>query len=90
RVQNAIIEVPLRTPSDLVLTIVGQMLSLIPGSLLIEARRSTHTIYLHILDVADATDCGAAREHALALEARVVRALGVDLASGTTDQRSPR
>jgi len=39
--RNAVIEVDLRTHSDFVLTVVAEMVSLVPGSLVVEARRST-------------------------------------------------
>lgn len=90
RISNAIIAVALRTPSDLVLTIVGQMLSLIPGSLLIEARRSTHTIYVHVLDVEDAAAAEAFRERVLELEQRVVHALGIRIPPDAPDEGGHR
>lgn len=90
RISNAIIAVDLRTPSDLVLTIVGQMLSLIPGSLLIEARRSTHTIYLHVLDVEDVAAADAFRERVLELEQRVVHALGIRIPPDVPDEGGHR
>lgn len=90
RISNAIIAVALRTPSDLVLTIVGQMLSLIPGSLLIEARRSTHTIYVHVLDVEDVAAAEAFRERVLELEQRVVHALGIRIPPDAPDEGGHR
>jgi multicomponent Na+:H+ antiporter subunit E len=72
---NAVIEVDLRSRSDLYLTLTAELLSLIPGSLVIEARRSTGTLYLHVLGVRDASDVERSRAQALAQEERVVRAL---------------
>jgi len=74
--RNAIVEVNLRTPSEFVLTIVAEMTCLIPGSLVIEARRSTHTLFLHVLDVGDEVGVERFRQGVLDQEARVVRALG--------------
>ena len=51
--RNAVVEVNLRTPSDFVLTVVAEMVCLVPGSLVVEASRSTHTLFLHVLDVGD-------------------------------------
>ena len=51
--RNAVIEVQLRTHSDFALTVVAEMTSLVPGSLVVEARRSTHTLFLHVLDARD-------------------------------------
>jgi multicomponent Na+:H+ antiporter subunit E len=74
--RNAVVEVNLRTPSDFVLTVVAEMTCLIPGSLVVEARRSTHTLFLHVLDVGDRAGAERFRASVLAQEARVVRALG--------------
>lgn len=76
--RNAIIEVTMRTPSDFVMTVVAEMTSLIPGSLVVEARRSTHSLFLHVLDVGDEAGAERFRQSVLAQEERVVRALGAD------------
>lgn len=74
--RNAVVEVQLKTPSDFVLTVVAEMTCLIPGSLAVEARRSTHTLFLHVLDVGDEAAAERFRQSVLDQEARVVRALG--------------
>ncbi|MGW1344403.1 Na+/H+ antiporter subunit E [Kribbella sp. NPDC002412] len=76
--RNAVIEVDLRTHSDFVLTVVAEMVSLVPGSLVVEARRSTHTLFLHVLDARDAAGVAKMRAQVFALERRVVLALGVE------------
>jgi multicomponent Na+:H+ antiporter subunit E len=76
--RNAVIEVPLRTTSDFYLTITAELNALVPGSVVLEARRSTSTIYLHLLDVDGPEDVEAGRAHVYAVESRVVRALGSD------------
>jgi multicomponent Na+:H+ antiporter subunit E len=73
---NAVVEVNLKTPSDIVMTIVAEMTCLIPGSIVIEARRSTHTLYLHVLNVKDEAGAERFRQSVLAQEERLVRALG--------------
>ena len=78
--RNAVIEIDLRTDSDFVLTVVGEMVSLVPGSIVVEARRSTHTLFLHVLDVGDRAGAEAFRQRVFALERRVVLALGKDTA----------
>ena len=80
--RNAVMEVNLRTPSDFVLTVVAEMTCLIPGSLVVEARRSTHTLFLHVLDVGDRAGVERFRQSVLDQERRVVRALG----AGDLDQ----
>lgn len=74
--RNAVVEVNLKTPSDFVLTIVAEMICLIPGSLAVEARRSTHTLFFHAFDVKDEAGVELFRQRVLDQERRVVRALG--------------
>lgn len=74
-VRNAVVAVDLESSSDFVMTLVAAMLSLIPGSVVVEARRSTHTLYLHVLDVPDEESAEEFRRDALQLEQRVLRAL---------------
>jgi multicomponent Na+:H+ antiporter subunit E len=76
--RNAVIEVRLRTPSDFVLTVVAELTSLVPGSLVVEARRSTHTLFLHVLDAQDQAGVDKMRRDTLALERRVVLAFGAE------------
>lgn len=75
---NAVIEVDLRSHSDLYLTLTAELLSLVPGSLVVEVRRSTSTLFLHVLGVRSAADVEQARQRALLQEERVVRALASD------------
>ncbi|HET6625411.1 MAG TPA: Na+/H+ antiporter subunit E [Nocardioidaceae bacterium] len=76
--RNAVIEVDLRTRSDFVLTVVAEMVSLVPGSLVVEARRSTHTLFLHVLDARDLAGVDKMRSQVFALERRVVLAFGTE------------
>jgi multicomponent Na+:H+ antiporter subunit E len=76
--RNAVIELDLRTHSDFVLTVVAEMVSLVPGSLVVEARRSTHTLFLHVLDARDAAGVDKMRRQVLALERRVIFAVGTE------------
>jgi multicomponent Na+:H+ antiporter subunit E len=78
RPRNAVIETDLRTHSDFVLTVVAEMVSLVPGSLVVEARRSTHTLFLHVLDARDQAGVDKMRRQVQALERRVVLAFGVE------------
>jgi multicomponent Na+:H+ antiporter subunit E len=77
--RNAVIEVDLETDSDLVLTLVAEMVSLVPGSLVVEARRSSHTLFLHVFDARDAAGVERMRRDVFALERRVVLAIGADI-----------
>lgn len=72
--RNAIVRVDLESSSDLVLTGVATMLSLVPGSVVVETRRSTHTLYLHVLDTPDLDRVERFRAEAAAAERRFVAA----------------
>lgn len=73
--RNALVAVRLRTESDLVLTAVAELVSLIPGTIVVEAHRGTHTLFLHALDT-DRDGVEAVRDMVWAQEARVLAAVG--------------
>jgi multicomponent Na+:H+ antiporter subunit E len=73
---SAIIRVQMRTDSDLLLTIVAESLTLVPGSVVIDMDRQRRTLSLHILHVRDLADVERRRAAVLAEEERVVRAFG--------------
>lgn len=75
-VTNAVVKLKLRTDSDLYLTMTSELVSLVPGSIVVEARRSTQTLYLHVMDVRGPEDIEKARQSVRDAEARVIRALG--------------
>ena len=98
--RSAIITVQLRTDSDLLLTVLTESLTLVPGSMVIDMDRERRTIALHILHVEDESDVERQRASVLAEEERVVRAFGspdeiaaLDLAPGErvpgTGRRTP-
>ncbi|MGY1752052.1 Na+/H+ antiporter subunit E [Blastococcus sp. SYSU D01042] len=74
--RSAIISVQLRTDSDLLLTILAESLTLVPGSMVLDLDRERRTIALHILHVRDRGDVERQRAGVLAEEERVVRAFG--------------
>lgn len=76
RVRNAIIEVPLRTREDLIITAVGHVTSLIPGSLVVDVDRAHSTLYLHVLDVNTAQDAERFLADVLDTERRLIRFMG--------------
>lgn len=77
--RNALVQVPLRTESDIVLTVVAELVSLVPGSVVVEAHRASHTLLLHVLDVRDDDQPDRVRAQVWAQEERVLRAFGRDL-----------
>ena len=89
--QNAIVGVQLRTRNDFYLTQVAELISLVPGTIVVEARQSSSTVYLHVLDVSGEDDLEGIRQLVYTTESRVVRAYGTrqeiaDLRAGTVEQ----
>ena len=82
---SAVIAVDLRSRSDLVMTLVAEAITLVPGSLAVEVRRHTSTLYAHVLDLGD-HDVEHFRRTILAQEHRIRRALGDDRADGTSSR----
>jgi multicomponent Na+:H+ antiporter subunit E len=73
---NAVIAVQLFTRSDFIMTLTAIALSLIPGSLVLEADRERSILYLHVLNTPDATAVEKTRHSVMTIERRLVRALG--------------
>lgn len=74
--KGSIIEVQLRTRSDLYLTIVAVMVALVPGSVVVEVRRAAGTLFVHDVDAVDERTLEERRQVVLDLEKRLVRAIG--------------
>ncbi|WP_353510492.1 Na+/H+ antiporter subunit E [Intrasporangium sp.] len=74
--RNSVIEVQLRSRSDFYLTLTSLLVGLVPGSTVIEARRSHSIVYLHLLDVSGEEAVRRFHDHVLEIEERVVRVLG--------------
>ncbi|GAA3724930.1 hypothetical protein GCM10022225_02310 [Plantactinospora mayteni] len=91
--RNAIVAVRLRVRTDLNLALTAEVLSLVPGTLIVEADRETGTLYVHVLDIRGAEDLARSRERVLALEARLVRTIGSEaelrMLSPTTGNAEP-
>jgi multicomponent Na+:H+ antiporter subunit E len=63
--------------------------SLVPGSLIIDADSSTRTLTIHVLDAAQQSDADFAAQ-VLAQEDRIRRALGDDAVTPAPARRSDR
>jgi multicomponent Na+:H+ antiporter subunit E len=87
--RSAVMAVTLRSRSDFVMTLVAEMSSLVPGTLAVEARRHTHTVYIHVLDLGE-EDVDRFREHVLAQEDRILNALGEGLVPSPADSEGDR
>jgi multicomponent Na+:H+ antiporter subunit E len=73
---NSVLVVPLRTRSEFAMWVTAEMVSLVPGSLLIEVSRSQWALQIHMLDTPDAAAVQRARLRVWAQEQRVVEAFG--------------
>lgn len=88
-VRSAVVAVPLRSHSDLMVTATGHVISLIPGSLVVEVDRSTSTLYLHALNIYEEADIDKIREETQVIEARLIRIMGTreEVAALNAEQR---
>lgn len=76
KTHSAIIAVPLRTGSDLIVMTVGHVLTLIPGSFVIDVDRSSSTLYLHYIDIESPAGVEKARAAIRDIERRLIMAIG--------------
>ncbi|MFD9544212.1 Na+/H+ antiporter subunit E [Streptomyces sp. NPDC060022] len=72
----AVIAVPLRCRSDLMLAATAVAMSNVPGGSIVEMRRDTATVFLHVLDADMPAALDAARRSVWRLEELTVRAFG--------------
>lgn len=72
---NAIIETQLHCQSDFYLTLIAELVCLVPGSVVVEARRTSSVLYIHVLNVKSDADLERARASVFAVERRVMHAL---------------
>ena len=73
---NAILEIRLRTRSDLILTWTAVATSIVPGSIVVEIDRESSILYLHVLNMQSASDIEQFRRRVLDTERRIVRGFG--------------
>ena len=71
-----VIRVRLRYNSDLYQVATAELISIVPGTLVIDAPRHPRLLYLHVFHLPDHKAIRKQREHALKIEERVVRAFG--------------
>jgi multicomponent Na+:H+ antiporter subunit E len=76
KVISAVVAVPLRSHSDLLVTATGHVTALIPGSLVVEVDRSTSTLYIHGINVRNAEDAAQLRQDVRNTEAGLIRIMG--------------
>jgi multicomponent Na+:H+ antiporter subunit E len=73
RINEGIVEVPARGTSDLVLTVLANVISLTPGTLTIELDRNRRVLFVHVLHLHDVNEV---RRSIRELESLVIRAFG--------------
>ena len=71
----AVIRVRLRAAQDLYQVETAELISIVPGSIVIDARRSNRVLYLHLVDVVGDQGVEEARAAALDVERRVLEAM---------------
>ena len=74
--RSSIVRVQLRSRSDLYLTVTAEQVSLVPGTIVLEAHRATSTLYLHVLGATDEAAIAAAVQGVFDAEARALRTFG--------------
>jgi multicomponent Na+:H+ antiporter subunit E len=87
--RTAIVRVQLRADSDLLLTMVAEATSLVPGSLVLDLDREQRVMTCHLLPARDLDDVARKKAHILVVERRLVRAFGsaADVAALEGDRR---
>lgn len=86
----AVIRVNLRSTSDLYQVETAEVISIVPGSIVIDARRSTRVLYLHLLDVNEPDGVAKAKAEALDVERRVLRAMGSNAEIAALEDKEPK
>src|SRR5699024_2136812 len=92
RIRNSIVAIQLRSHDDLIITLTGHFLALVPGSLVVDVDRTTATLYLHVINVTDDADAETVRRDAMRTEKLFIRAIGnhSDLATVKAESRLRR
>jgi len=87
---GAIVQVQLRVDSDLLLTMVAEAVSLVPGSLVLDLDRERRRLAVHLLHADDLADVERQKLAVLTTEERLVRAFGstADLAALRSEEAS--
>lgn len=76
--RTGIVRVRLRSDSDFYQVLTAMLVSIVPGTVVLDARQRTRTLYLHVFDTPDGDHLVTAVPDTLGIERRVVMALGND------------
>jgi multicomponent Na+:H+ antiporter subunit E len=80
------VAVRMRSHSEIALTVVSAMQTLVPGSVVVEMDTASGLLYVHGLGVEDRDGVARLKADVLALEQRVLAALGMTVPDGTDDE----
>jgi len=75
-IRSSVVAIRLSSSSEFVMAMITEILCLVPGSVVIEARPEERTIYAHVLGAGDAQAVADFREQVARLEGDIVAALG--------------
>lgn len=78
-IRSSVIEAPLHSDSEFVMTLVVETLSLVPGSVVIEVIPEQRALWAHVLGAADDEAVAGFRDKVSRVEADVLAALGREL-----------
>jgi multicomponent Na+:H+ antiporter subunit E len=84
RINEGIVAVPVTGASDVLVSVVANVISLTPGTLTIEIRTDPHVLFVHVLHL---HDIDAVRRDVTRLERYVLRAFGSDEAVTEVEAR---
>lgn len=73
-----VVRVRLASNNDLYQVAIAELISIVPGTLVIDTVRRPRLLYLHVFHLPDRPAVRHQREHALAIEDRVLHAFGSD------------
>ncbi|WDZ87559.1 Na+/H+ antiporter subunit E [Micromonospora cathayae] len=76
RPRSAIIAVELRVRTDLNLALTAELLSLVPGTLILDVDRKAGVLYVHVFDVRGTGNLTRSRRRIRDVERRLLRAIG--------------
>ncbi len=85
-----IVRVPLRSDSDLYEVNTAELASVVPGTIVVDARQKPRLLYLHVFDLPDPAERQETIDDTLALERRVVRAFGNEEERRAVEEPAPQ
>lgn len=75
-IHAGVVRVDLRVRSDLYQVNIAQLVSIVPGTIVVDARRRTRSLYLHVFDLPDADARAGVVDGVRRVERRLLGAVG--------------